>query len=125
MEWHDEMARYEQTGKLDPVDRCLCPDCEGKRNAELERVSPEWVFANYRPGSADWSWLDEKHDLKTRDRVKTDKLRQLILAKGFSFSDESHPITLGNDGRVWDGHHRLILALELHPMYIFVKRIPE
>lgn len=69
--------------------------------------------------------MDEKHDLSTRDRKRTDQLRHLILANGFSYADDAHPITLGNDGRVWDGHHRLILALELHPAYIFVRKISD
>jgi hypothetical protein len=30
MEWHDEMQRFEETGELDPMDECKCPDCSPK-----------------------------------------------------------------------------------------------
>jgi hypothetical protein len=29
--WHDEAERFEHTGKLDPVDGCLCAECTAAR----------------------------------------------------------------------------------------------
>lgn len=29
--YHDEAERFAATGKLDPVDRCLCDECVARR----------------------------------------------------------------------------------------------
>ena len=70
-------------------------------------LSLEEVFRTYVPGSYDWSWEDEFEDLKTRELPYVESLCELIRTQG-----QIEPILLGEDGRVWDGHHRL-LALSM------------
>lgn len=54
-------------------------------------------------GSGDWSWEEEVKKLANRDRTK--QLVESIRVEGIR-----EPILLGNDGRVWDGHHRITAA---------------
>lgn len=91
----------------------------------LTRMDLSDILEQYRPGSRDWTWDDERQDLVTRDYEVTEAMRQTILQKGFGFADNSEPILLGNDGRVWDGHHRLILAMIYSPQYLMVELAPE
>ncbi|MCS6570346.1 hypothetical protein NYQ35_16185 [Curtobacterium flaccumfaciens pv. flaccumfaciens] len=70
------------------------------------------ILAFWRPGSHDWSWADEYADLMGRDRAKTDAVQERVAAEGYGFLDYVSPVLLGNDGRVWDGHHRICLAIK-------------
>lgn len=54
-------------------------------------------------GSGEWPWEEECKRLLNRDRTK--QLIESIRAEGIR-----EPILLGNDGRVWDGHHRITAA---------------
>lgn len=74
-------------------------------STSLARIVTFW-----RPGSADWTWADEYHNL-IRDEV-TQRIRERVDSEGIDFADSFAPILLGSDGRVWDGHHRIVLALE-------------
>jgi len=87
---------------------------------ELQQVPFDYIMNNWRPGSHDWDWEDERLDLLTRDWVRTGKLRDTIRERGFGFADATSPIKLGNDGRIWNGHHRLILGLEFRPDTLWV-----
>lgn len=86
-----------------------------------------YIVANWRPGSADakgdsdepWTWDDERADLMERICVCCDRpghYQAQIVAKmkseGVYWTVEGAPM-LGNDGRVWDGHHRIVGALDL------------
>lgn len=68
------------------------------------------IVTFWRPGSHDWTWADEYADLVS-DPV-TSRIRARVDAEGISFVDHTAPVLLGNDGRVWDGHHRICIALE-------------
>jgi hypothetical protein len=78
----------------------------------LKRMAVHQIVDNWRPGSqgSDWTWADERRDLQ--DDPATERIRQRVDAEGIGFIDYVTPILLGNDCRVWDGHHRLIIALE-------------
>jgi len=67
----------------------------------------------YRPGSRDWGWMEECLDLFSRDKAKTFRILERVLNEGIGFADDIQPILLGNDGRIWDGHHRICIAIEL------------
>lgn len=67
------------------------------------------IVTFWRPGSRDWTWADEYADL-INDAV-TARIDQRIRSEGIDFADKFAPILLGNDGRVWDGHHRIVLAI--------------
>lgn len=64
------------------------------------------LINNYRPGSNDWDWTSEYLDLISRDWAKIDSLMVSISEEGIKT-----PVLLGPDGRVWDGHHRIVAAL--------------
>jgi hypothetical protein len=69
-------------------------------------MNVDFIMSTWRPGSypEPWSWADEIADLKSRGELHSmsaDFLREAAW-------DES--IILGGDGRVWDGHHRIIAA---------------
>lgn len=84
------------------------------------------ILAGWKPDSyaLDKSWADEHFYLSTQDQVKTFEIRELILQKGFGFDDLKKPIKLGNNGVVWDGHHRLVIAMELKPEFLWVDIVP-
>lgn len=77
---------------------------------ELTEIKLEDLLKQWVPGSHEWSWEEEYEDLiKHQDTVL---LESEILSRGFNFANASEPIMLGPDGRVWDGHHRIVLAMK-------------
>jgi hypothetical protein len=65
------------------------------------------VMATVGPGDGQ-AWVDELHFLWTTLRHRVLDVLNSVLAEGFR-----EPIVLGPDGRLWDGHHRLAVALAL------------
>lgn len=57
----------------------------------------------YAVGSGDWPWEEECNKLKNSSGMLA--LIYSIRAEGIR-----EPILLGSDGRVWDGHHRIVAA---------------
>lgn len=70
------------------------------------------VVTFWRPGSADWSWAEEYADVMGRDRGQTDAIYRRVDSEGIDFANEFAPVLLGSDGRVWDGHHRICIAIQ-------------
>lgn len=75
------------------------------------------VLANYRPGSFDppWSWDDEERTIRERICLccgrpghYQEQLEAFLAEHGLD-----QGVCLGTDGRVWDGHHRIIAARRL------------
>lgn len=62
------------------------------------------LLTNYADGDG-IGWPSEFAYLRTFDARAIADLTVSVAAKGFE-----HPILLGHDGRVWDGHHRLAVA---------------
>lgn len=71
----------------------------------VERRNPQIVMDLWRPGSGDWGWPFEVADLIRRDGPALADLIDSIREDGVR-----EPVLLGDDGRVWDGHHRIIAA---------------
>jgi ParB-like chromosome segregation protein Spo0J len=74
------------------------------------------VLAEVQCGSQDWTWDDEWADL---DHYRAEQLAALepqIKANGIT-----KPVLIGSDGRLWDGHHRLRLAVRLGIGYVPVR----
>jgi ParB-like chromosome segregation protein Spo0J len=101
-----------------------CADCqlETPADADLRDRVEVWplarVLAEVRCGSRDWSWDEEWLDLDAR-HVGTGylgKLEQQIREKGITM-----PVLIGTDGRLWDGHHRLRIAVRLGIEYVPVE----
>ncbi len=76
------------------------------------------LLANYVPGSQDqpWTWDDEERDILTRECLCCGQpghyqlaLERHIAAHGLT----GLGVCLGTDGRVWDGHHRIVAARRL------------
>jgi hypothetical protein len=76
------------------------------------------VLAEVRCGSQDWTWDEEWADLDQRhaETGYLDKLEQDIRANGITA-----PVLIGTDGRLWDGHHRLRIAVRLGIGYVPVE----
>lgn len=77
----------------------------------LVRKSLADIFVFWAPGSHDWSWAEEYLDVMSHER--TAKILDRVQKEGIDFQDDIAPVLLGSDGRVWDGHHRICLALKL------------
>ena len=90
-----------------------------------ETVVQEWplarVLAEVRCGSQDWPWEDEWADLARRHAATgyLETLEQLIRENGITM-----PVLIGSDGRLWDGHHRLCIAVRLGIENVPVEIVP-
>ena len=72
------------------------------------RMSPQTVMARWKPGSQgdDWTWADEEQALWSEPLVEhTLTVQADIAANGIN-----EPVLAGDDGRLWDGHHRVLIA---------------
>jgi hypothetical protein len=79
------------------------------------------VLADVAVGSGDWTWDEEWADLDARHAATgyLDTLEQQIRENGITM-----PVLIGNDGRLWDGHHRLRIAVRLGIPYVPVEVVP-
>jgi hypothetical protein len=76
------------------------------------------LLAEVRCGSGDWSWEQEWFWIDSDDDHAEEyaKLEEEIRRDGIRT-----PVLIGNDGRLWDGHHRLRIAVRLGIPYIPVE----
>jgi hypothetical protein len=86
-----------------------------------------WLEAFYAPGSRDqpWTWDDEDHHLRSVPCPSVEAGVDCPHSDGnpgcYQRHLEAHvakhgitqPVCLGPDGRVWDGHHRIVAARRL------------
>lgn len=86
---------------------------------DLTLMALDDLLARWVPGSADWSWADELADLHASP--VTDAIRARVVDEGIGFADHFGPVLLGSDGRVWDGHHRICIAMELGITHLMVE----
>lgn len=100
------------------------PTREEARDDEREarRVQLDHLLGVYSVGSGDWSWQDEYQ--KLIDRPVTQRLLAEVREDGIR-----EPVLLGTDGRVWDGHHRITVAMHLGldsvPVEFAARKHPE
>ena len=68
------------------------------------------LLARWAPGSqnAEWDWVDEYDWCWDHHQTVMADLWADIARNGIR-----EPVLLGNDGRVWDGHHRICAAIHL------------
>lgn len=71
----------------------------------MKRLELEYVLSAWGPGSGNWPWAAEFGDLLTRDGGALASLLADVAVHGIR-----EPLLLGDDRRVWDGHHRLLVA---------------
>lgn len=76
------------------------------------------ILTEVRCGSADWSWDEEWADLDRRhaETGYLDTLEAQIRERGITM-----PVLIGSDGRLWDGHHRLRIAVRAGIEYVPVE----
>ncbi len=91
----------------DPTLMRVIEELKAQDSAAVGRMRTAFVLAQYRDGDemgwpAEFAWLD-LHQGQVLWTLAVD-----IRANGMQT-----PIRLGNDGRVWDGHHRLRVAVIL------------
>jgi ParB-like chromosome segregation protein Spo0J len=79
------------------------------------------VLKDARCGSEDWSWEEEWADLDRRhaETGYLDTLEAQIRESGITV-----PVLIGSDGRLWDGHHRLRIAVRVGIGYVPVEIVP-
>lgn len=105
----------------------MCEHVVGARQPDTEtqddiQVWPlQRVLTEVRCGSQDWTWDEEWADLDRRhvDTGYLAKLEQQIGENGITM-----PVLIGSDGRLWDGHHRLRIAVRLGIGYVPVEIVP-
>lgn len=71
-------------------------------------MSLDYILENFTPGEEANAWSDEFVWIIENDYTHTARLAREVKRVGMNL-----PILLGNDGRVWNGHHRLLVALIL------------
>lgn len=73
----------------------------------MREIPLDALLAVFTPGE-ETTWEDEWRVIETVDSDYT-----LLLMSDIQRNGIQKPILLGNDGRVWDGHHRLWCAYAL------------
>lgn len=78
-------------------------------------MTADQIMRAWRPGSTEWSWEDEATDLDSHICPCCGERGhyQASLQENISIHGIHTPVHLGNDGRVWDGHHRIVAAKRL------------
>jgi ParB-like chromosome segregation protein Spo0J len=63
----------------------------------------------WKPGSHEpsWTWTNEIDEQVNRSEMN--EMLRSVKEEGVK-----DPVLLGSDGRVWDGHYRIIAAMLLH-----------
>ncbi|MFF1946928.1 hypothetical protein ACFVWF_32845 [Rhodococcus qingshengii] len=82
---------------------------------------PSNIIGEVRPGD-EHSWSDEFKFLWTNDQRGMLELVDSIAKEGIR-----EAVVIGADGRLWDGHHRLAvaIALQLGPIEVLDHREPS
>ncbi|MDX3634298.1 hypothetical protein PV728_29355 [Streptomyces europaeiscabiei] len=119
----DYLAHARQVIALVRAEDQLASDAraENRSSAELQVWPLKRILAEVRCGSRDWSWEEEWADLDHRhaETGYLDSLEQQIRQRGITV-----PVLIGSDGRLWDGHHRLRIAVRLGIGYVPVEIAP-
>ena len=81
---------------------------------------PRNIIGDVRTGD-EHSWADEFKVLWSNDSRGMLALMNSVLKEGIR-----EPVVIGADGRLWDGHHRLAvaIALQLGPIEVLDHRVP-
>jgi hypothetical protein len=93
----------------------------GETCVELQVWPLQRILTEVRCGSKDWPWEEEWADLARRhsETGYLDRLAEKISENGITM-----PVLIGSDGRLWDGHHRLCIAVRLGIGYVPVEIVP-
>ena len=120
--WYDALRRHAPHELPDEAVPAVVSAVPGQTDGETTFATQVWplarVLAEVRCGSQDWTWDEEWADLDRRhaETGYLDKLTEDIRANGITM-----PVLIGTDGRLWDGHHRLRIAVRLGIGYVPVE----
>lgn len=87
--------------------------------AEVQQMPLADLLRDYRDGD-EHGWDTEFAYLRRNHADRLRRLNHSVAVEGIR-----EPILLGNDGRVWDGHHRLCSAHDLGLATVPVTYPPE
>ncbi len=90
---------------------------------ELVRMAVKEIVDTWRP----YNWATWEETRIYFNANESDLMRRLaarVLNEGIGFADDYAPIELGPDGKVWDGHHRLVIAKERGILYVNAFVVP-
>ena len=76
----------------------------------VHRMSLNRFVVDVKPGSQgdDWTWDDELRWLEKNHREPFERLLADVRDHG-----QEHPVVIGDDGRLWDGHHRVCALITI------------
>lgn len=91
-------------------------------------MAAEWwsldrLLREVRPGSRDWTWQQEHDDLWFSVHAGTSVMDD--LATSMQTEGQREPVILGDDGRLWDGHHRVAVAMRLGIGRVLLRRYDD
>jgi hypothetical protein len=94
---------------------------------ELIAIRPIFIIQRWEPEQRQiqWTWNDEYRHQWSSDIDRTRDILEQVKLHGISFADHVAPIQLGNDGYVWNGHHRIVAALYLAIEEVMVDMVPK
>jgi hypothetical protein len=102
--WH---LPYDTPAGTDPHHRALHDAHQViALDGTLTDVPLTWLLDTIAVGSHDWTWDDETADLIRHDRRTLDDLIGHIT----DFGEIPGAVVIGPDGRLHDGHHRVVAA---------------
>ncbi|MER6534345.1 hypothetical protein ABT215_11140 [Streptomyces sp900105755] len=87
--------------------------------ADIQVWPLQRILTEVRCGSQDWTWDEEWADLDEYHAARLAWLETEIRANGIT-----SPVLIGSDGRLWDGHHRLRIAVRADIGYVPVEIVP-
>lgn len=76
---------------------------------ESQVFDADTFISIFQPGDSDNGWPNELQYLWTSDQPRTLALLDEVISAG----GINKPVSVGPDKRVWDGHHRVAIALAL------------
>lgn len=87
------------------------PEVPDATTEETTNMEVSQIITFWKPGSKDenWTWADEYAELIPQPRTAQLAAKQNF--PGHNAEMDPYPILLGSDGRVWDGHHRICIAI--------------
>lgn len=90
--------------------------------SEVEIWRIEKFLVSVEPGDQDWSWSWKSQFAWIR-QYHNDRL--IALLEDIQKNGLKKPLLIGPDGRLWDGHHRILCLYLLMYDYVPVELVPS
>lgn len=81
------------------------------------RLTAPAIMEVYRPGSRGehWRWFEEAIEISQHDSFLP--LCWSIVNNGYRDDGPDGRVLIGHDGRIWDGHHRIVAMALIDPTF--------